>query len=272
MNKLFPAIVLFCMLAQPSLADGARTSVAAIEKHFMEGKYDTVISESRALIGSGYGKKDELYYIKGLSELKSNKFADARASFSYIIAKCSWSDKLFDANIGVGDSYMLEGDNAKAISVYNDIAERFSTNKNLSVVYGRLSLCNSRMGASDKASSYHDMARNSSPLSFEAKEIPAPGAMKKSSEKAGVSAAVSGDERYSVQAGSFSDKRNAERLARKLTAKGYKSYVSMPVSSDDTYYRVKVGRFSAKSEAQKLASKLRSDGYRTSICTDNVCE
>ena len=233
------AITLLCLFAQLSFADSARTGIATIEKHFLEGNYNAVISESSALIDSGRGKKDELYYLKGLSELKSNKFSAARDSFNYIISKCSWSKKVFDAHLGIGDSYMLEGNNPKALSAYNDMVIKYDKDKNISIVYGRLSLCRSNQ--------QNQIKRSPNPTSAEKGRI-------------------------SVQVGSFKDKRNADKLAKKLAARGYESHVSIPVSSDDNYYRVKVGSFNSKPEAQKLESKLRSDGYRTKVCTDNVCE
>lgn len=274
MNRRICVLITLCFFAaQPLLAGGVRTNLAAIEKHFLEGDYNTVISETDSLISAGYGKKDELYYFKGMSELKTNRFSAARQSFDYIINKCSWSSKVFEANLGIGDSYLLEGNNAKALSAYNDMADKYGSNKNISIVYGRLSLCHSKMGVGSKAASYHDMVKDKAPLSFEARSA-APIAEHNQLGPAKRITYTAGQDKGKcyVQVGSFKDKRNADRLARKLVSQGYESRISIPTSSDDDFYRVKVGSFSSKSDAQALASKLRANGYRTKVCTDNACE
>ncbi len=272
MAKIILSIMMSLFILAQSAVASSGSSLARVEKLFLDGRYNTVISEADGLINSGEGRKDELYYLKGLSELKSNKFAGARESFSCIIDHYSWSEKIFDARIGMGDSYLLEGNNSKALSVYSDIASQYSTDKNIPIVYGRLNLCYSKMGLRDKADSYLKMVRDQAPYSFEAK-LASPSTIdtKKFAEKE-TSSPNANEGKYSLQVGSFKNKRNAEKLVRKLTAKGYKSYISIPVLSSDKFYRVKVGNFSSQAEASNIASKLKSEGYGAKSCTDDVCE
>lgn len=268
---LLPVLMSIFVPAQLSFA-ASPASFSAAEKYFLEGKYNAVISESEELISSGSGRKDELYYLKGLGELKANKFNDARASFNYIISNYSWSKKVFDARLGLGDSYLLEGNNAKALSVYNDMADNYPSNKNIAIVYSRLSSCYASMGARDKADSYYAMVRTKAPLSFEAKLTPA---VSSSAQIPAARRAPSPDRGpgiYSVQVGSFKNKRNADKLVKRLASRGYESYVAIPVFSSDKFYRVKVGKFGSRDEASRTASRLESKGYRISICTDDTCE
>ena len=76
----------------------------------------------------------------------------------------------------------------------------------------------------------------------------------------------------SVQVGSFRNRINAEKLARKLASGGYESRVEMPVRQHDNMFRVKVGRLSSKGEAEALAAKLKAAGYNTKICDGEACE
>ena len=69
-----------------------------------------------------------------------------------------------------------------------------------------------------------------------------------------------------VQAGCFGSKSNAERLARKLSAKGYKARVEIPAAQEDRFYRVKVTGAGSRSQAEELSSRLRRDGFDTEIC------
>lgn len=276
-----PALISIFIIAQSSFA-APTMSFSRVERLFLEGRYDTVISESEALINSGSGRKDELYYLKGLSELKTDRFSNARASFNRMISNYPWSKKAFDAHLGLGDSYLLEGANAKALGVYNDMAERYHSDKNIAIVYSRLSSCYAKMGLRDKADSYYNMAKAGSPLSFEAKSPPitsessqsstrAPGIKIKETSALSVTRGA-GKGPYSVQVGSFKNRRNADNLAKKLAACGYESYVAIPVGSGDKFYRAKVGKFETKNEASKLALRLKSEGYNIKICADDICE
>jgi Uncharacterized protein conserved in bacteria len=289
MRKIGLFIAIFiCILAQAASAGNAK--LASVERLFLEGNYESVIKDSTAYIRSGVSQKDEFYYLKGLSELKTNRFDNARSSFNTIIIKYPRSKKLFDAYLGLGDSHLIEGDAGKALGVYNMIVAKFPADTNISIVHTRMASCYAKMGLRDKAAYYTDMAARRSPLGFETKAGPvtivsAPGLAKTSTaakqtvrisgsgvsfERSSVSELASG--KISIQVGSFKSKRNADKLARKLAAAGYPSFVSIPVSSDDKFYRVKVGKFSSKEEAAKDVTRLQGDGYRTSICTGDLCD
>jgi DedD protein len=116
------------------------------------------------------------------------------------------------------------------------------------------------------------MVRKAAPLGFEAKSSPVVNTPPQNIVTNNAPVSKTGPFKYSVQAGSFKDKRNADKLAKKLAGQGYQSYVEMPASSRDKFYRVKVGSFVSKDEALKMASKLKTDGHRIKICTDDVCE
>jgi len=116
------------------------------------------------------------------------------------------------------------------------------------------------------------MVKDMAPYSFEARSPPAaPSNAKMAAGKEMVSCNAT-DGKYSVQVGSFKNKRNAEKLTRKLAARGYKSYISIPVLSKDKFYRVKVGNVSSRAEASNIASRLKSEGYNIKFCTDDICE
>lgn len=272
MKKVSLSVLASVLIAAQSSFAASTASFSAAERYFLEGKYDAAISESEKLIASGSGRKDELYYLKGLSELKANKLGAARASFNHIISDYPWSKKAFDARLGLGDSYFLEGDNTKALNTYNEIVDNYPSDKNIAIVYGRLSSCYARMGLRDKADSYHAMVKAKAPFSFEARLAPAAGSSPQNTIVRKTPLPDKGSGTISVQVGSFKNKRNADKLARKLSARGYESYVAIPVFSSDKFYRVRVGKFASKDEASGTASRLESDGYRTSICTDDMCE
>jgi tetratricopeptide (TPR) repeat protein len=244
------------------VSHAAQPGMARVEKLFLQEKYDGAVSQSEVLIDSGCRARDEVYYIKGLSELKLGRYNEARRSFGYIISRYRSSARTFDAYIGIGDSYLLEGNTDKAIVSYNDVFEKFPGNKNEAVVHYRLADCYRKLGAGNKAKEFFDKARRMSPFSFEARSS---GEARESDNTAYTPKASTGAD-LSVQVGCFKNKRNAERLAAKLSDEGYKAYVDVPPESGDNLYRVKAGRSLSKDEAAAMAARLRKDGYHTRIC------
>lgn len=276
---IFGACFLGSTLSSQAYAETRQTSFSQIEKLFLESKYERVIYEADRLISSKYQLRDDVYYLKGLSELKLSRFNEARQSFQRIISRYAMSKRVFDAYLGVGDAYFLEGNIDAAIKVYNDILNKFPSDKNIGIVYNRLGDCYGRTGSSDKAKYYLDKAKQVSPLGFETK------AVHNITEERHVSITSSQEQQFvptkiprnesrgyaSVQVGSFKNKKNAEKLAMKLSREGYRSYVELPVGSGDRLYRVKVGRLNSKEEAEALAVKLKNNGYSTKVCSDDTC-
>jgi len=244
-----------------------------IEKMFMQGKYDRVVSEATKLIDARAHGREELFYLKGLSQMRLARYEDARQTFEYMVGRYSRGKRAFDGCIGIGDAYFLEGKYPEAISSYKNALDSYPDHKNASVAYYKIGSAYHKFGSPDKAKEHFDKAKSASPLSFESrmtpKDLESPSgpitAVKSffrpgSSEKSGT-----GDYFY-VQVGYFKNRSNAEGLTEKLKRKGYDSYLFTQVDGPATFYRVKVGRFNMKSEAQSMADKLNSDGYKTKVC------
>ena len=222
----------------------AEADIAIVEKPFMEGRYEKAVSEAQQLIGEKARQRHEIYYLKGLSELKLKRFKEARESFEVIVSKYPKSNRVFDARVGIGDSFLLEGNTESAVMVYNEIKEKFPADKNIALVDSRLADC--RQNAGPKIAAVETPQNEPAPVEASNGHI-------------------------SVQAGCFKSGRNADNLSAKLTAKGYESYVERPLATGDKLYRVKVGRFRARDEAGNIAARLNRDGYKTKICDDSAC-
>ena len=241
--SIFIVVLLSAFSFQLSAAY-AESNIAVVEKPFMEGRYERAVYEAQRLIDERSAQRYEVYYLKGSSELKLGKFKEARQSFEAIISKYPNSNRVFDAYVGIGDSYLLEGDKEDAARKYNEIKEKFPSDKNIALVDSRLS------SASSPAI---EPASKSTPVAV------APAASVVEAPKG----------HLSVQAGCFKSERNADALSAKLIAHGYQSYVELPLAAGDKLYRVKVGRLQSKGEAESLAARLNRDGYKTKICDDS---
>lgn len=253
----------------------ARTSVESlsqVEKLFMEGKYDRVVTESSRLIDEGAHGREELFYLKGLSQMQLSRFKDARETFRYMVERYPRARRAFDGGIGIGDAFFLEGKIPESITSYNEALNNYPDHKNASIVYHKLGDAYHKLGSEDKAREYFDKAKNSSPLSFESKMTPGAGAASvnitapaSSKEIPSPQTDYTGDYFY-VQAGYFKNKGNAEKLTEALKRKGYDSYLSIQTKAGFIFYRVKVGRFKTKAQAEDTARSLKADGYKTKVC------
>ncbi|MBC8025800.1 MAG: SPOR domain-containing protein [Steroidobacteraceae bacterium] len=70
---------------------------------------------------------------------------------------------------------------------------------------------------------------------------------------------------FAVQLGSFSDRDNASRLVREMTAKGFAAFVAPITSNGRELYRVRVGPARDRAAAEALATQLRRIGQTGSI-------
>lgn len=64
---------------------------------------------------------------------------------------------------------------------------------------------------------------------------------------------------YTVQVGAVRDRIEAERMAKRLTSKGYPAYVTRSPDGPPALYRVRVGTFTNRREAEEIAARLAKE-------------
>ena len=64
---------------------------------------------------------------------------------------------------------------------------------------------------------------------------------------------------FTVQVGTSNERAAAERMAKRLTAKGYPAYVTAPTAGARRIFRVRVGKFKDRSEAESVANRLEKE-------------
>jgi rare lipoprotein A len=75
-------------------------------------------------------------------------------------------------------------------------------------------------------------------------------------------------QKFSIQVGSFSSKKNAKILKKKLQKNYRNVYISKLRAPSNTYYRVRIKARSVKS-AEKIAKKLMKQGYKTNVLEEH---
>jgi len=240
-------------------------TTTTLERRFLEGRYEKAVQEANALIDARSSKRDEVYYLKGLSLLRLGRNDDARSSFQNILSRYSRSSYAFDAAIGIGDAYFLQKRFDDAVRSYNEALGRFPNHKNTPALYYKLGKCYKEKGSDARASEYFTKVKKLAPLSFESRLIDDNDL--KSDDVATPAEGAKGGGVYSVQVGYFKSRRNADNLAKKISGQGFTTYVD----TVGDFYRTKVGHYSSKREATDAASRLKKLGYSTKICTGSYC-
>ena len=74
------------------------------------------------------------------------------------------------------------------------------------------------------------------------------------------STGAAAEKEWTLQVSSHKGQEEAERMAAKLSNKGYAAYVAtVELGERGTWHRVRVGQFSSKQEAEVLADTLMDD-------------
>lgn len=80
---------------------------------------------------------------------------------------------------------------------------------------------------------------------------------KKQSKLAVAKPAVSSKPKFTVQVGSFPSSKKADDLKKKLSGKGYYTYIYEIKRSKSVWYRVRVGAFKTRTDAERMAGLLK---------------
>lgn len=81
--------------------------------------------------------------------------------------------------------------------------------------------------------------------------------------------ATTGTRIYRVQAGTFANKANADRLMADLKARGYKPEIRSSESGDRTLYRIQLGGYKTQEDAQELAKDLKAEGFEPAVVAED---
>lgn len=110
------------------------------------------------------------------------------------------------------------------------------------------------------------------PKAEAAKPAPAPAARpepKKAEEKPAKKSSATDGKGFYVQVLATSSKRNAEKLVRELSAKGYPAYKVSVSQKAGTLWRVRVGNYATRDEARGVQGTLVLDGHTGQLIVGN---
>jgi len=221
---------------------------------FLRGDYKSAIIEGEKLMASAGEESgvDELYYILGLCYLEDGNYLRASDIFEIILNEYRDSRFTDEARLGLGDTYFLRGDMARAEECFRELVRSDSGLK--AQGYYRLSQVAFKNGNTQAAKDYLEKLKQDSPQNIEL--------IRDKDLLPGLGAS---EFYYTVQVGSFSKAVNARNLTEKLNRNGYPAYMEETSSGQKPVYRVRVGKLHTRIEAVELQKKLAQEGYPTRI-------
>jgi tetratricopeptide (TPR) repeat protein len=231
---------------------------------FLKGDYQQALDSLTKLINSttDSNARGEISYLIGLSLLKLGRFLEARSYFNDILLMEGLKDDLgFNASLGIGDSYLMEGSLDKAYDVYSGLLTKYPMGDTRCALYYRAASALIKTGRSSEAKRYTDAVKKDFPFSFETRLLD------DLVNEANVCEVRSGgSETYSVQVGCYNQKDNVNQICKKLAGDGFDASIVEGQAGENPRYRVKVGKFTARDEAEAFEMKLKNAGYSTKIC------
>lgn len=228
-------------------------SLDMIKQDLLVGDYKAASIEGERLLADNV-RSPELSYLLGLAYLKNGNYSRAVEIFENIIKDFNAAQFRDDAEIGLGDAYLMMGDLQKAEGFYRALLTRSPNTMLKPQIYQRLSSLSFSKGDSLQGEEYLTKLKKEFPLNLEKIEEVC---LVEKTTKSG---------HYFVQVGSFAEPSNANKLTKKLLNSGYPAYVDEASSVNSKVFRVKVGKLSSPQEAEELRKKLAQEGYPTKIC------
>lgn len=222
------------------------------EVFFLNEDYQAAIKEAESLLVQYPDDPglDAVYYWLGLSYLKMGNYLRAGDIFEIIINEYPRSGLVDLSYISSGDSYFLIGDFKKAEERYKYILNAGGKFDLKPGVYLKLIQIARKKGEWDSAGNYLETLSRDYPDSLEAR-------LSRELRQE--------DSFFSVQAGAFLQKSNAESLIAELKNKGISGYLAVESNGAKMLYKVRSGKFASRAQAAALDKKLKELGYSSRV-------
>jgi len=214
-------------------------------KSMLKGDYHDAIDKCVYIENRSSQKslKAEALYLKGTCFMKLEEYEKARNIFKKALSKTR-GDLLTEIYIAIGDSYFMDKEYNKAISVYKQLADKADDKSNyLAGIYFKLGKSFQKKSQWAQSKYYFDILKRQFPDSLEAQLT----------KKLSV-----GGNFFTIQVGCFSNKKNAEKLQNDLSRKGYDVFLTPFKANGQQLYRVRVGEFVTRLAAEHTERELRT--------------
>ena len=191
----------------------------------------------------------ELYYFRGLTRLQLARRNEARDDFRRGATAYGRELTQVYCAVSLANLDYEDGKDASAVSLYSQALDHPVKDLPIDAILYRLAVSLQRMGRWDEAD-----RRLAKLLSDHGNSTFAPLGRRRFQAT-----------HFSLQAGAFSSRGNAEVLAGKIRPMGYPVSLAVTESKGKMLHTVIVGRFRTYAEASTAAARLRAKGHTAMI-------
>jgi tetratricopeptide (TPR) repeat protein len=250
MKNLGLIFILILSILIPAKKSLSKEDLQTIETYILRENYTQAISAAKKVLPllPAYDVP-RAQFLLGLAYLKSGQPQTARKYFQLALRGSQDNNLIKRANLAIGDSYFVENNFERAASCYIQFLDKYKRTDYEQIVKFKLAQSYLKLGKWSKAKRLLESVAKSSSVEAE----PAKKILKE------------GQFFFTIQVGSFQNKKNAYNLLRKLKKEGLKSFVIETQIDNLTFYRVRVGGLNARKEAERLAKKLKEKGLPAKI-------
>jgi tetratricopeptide (TPR) repeat protein len=232
---------------------GSKVLFEKIQEAYLMASYEEVVRLGDQYLDryKGVRNADQVFHTVALAHLELKSYSKARQRLFSLRSLFPRSPMGDQVGISLGQSFFLEGRVDEAVQVWQNSLAAFPESQYRVIYLERLAHGFEKQGRFDEARAYLERIATDYPKGFYAREA------QERLER--------GDLFFTVQVGSFSDKKNAQILVNELKDFGMASHLSISKSGLRTFHRVRIGQYDTKREAEQVASRLRKKGYLTKI-------
>lgn len=191
----------------------------------------------------------ELYYFRGLTRLRLDRRNEAREDFRHGAKAYGRELTQVYCAVALANLEYEDGNDTSAASLYAQALDHPVKDLQTDAILFRLAVSLQRLGRWDEAD-----RRLAKLLSDHGDSTFVPLARRRFQAT-----------HFSVQAGAFADRGNAEALANKIRPEGYPVSLAVTESGGKVLHAVIVGRFRTYAEASAAAARLRAKGHTALI-------
>ena len=228
------------------LSANSQASLSQARSDLDAGRLPEAERQLSALISANGASSvlSELHYLRGVARQKQGRYLEARQDFTLgATSRGTRQTQVFSA-VALANMDFEEGCDAPAISLYRQALDSNVRDLPIDLMLLRLGVALQRQGRWTEADDIFARLISQYP-----KSPLVPQARQRFEATA-----------FTVQAGLFVDRRNADALAANLRSRNFPVSQSVTLSDNRTAYLVNVGRFRTFDEARATAQRLQAVG------------
>lgn len=250
MKNLSLIFIIVLIMFTPLKDAASNENLEVVETYILKEDYVQAIRAAREILPLlSTADVPRAEFLLGCAYLKTGQQQKARKHFQLALKKTKDNNLIQKTELAICDSYYLEGEFKKAASGYTQFLRKYRKTDYKEIVKFKLAKSYLKEGEWKKAKKLlKDVARSSSIEAKAAKKILAENQFY-----------------FTIQVGSFQNRKNAYNLQERLKKEKFDSYITETQYHNLIFYRVRIGKLKTREQAQKLLLRLKKKNLPVKI-------